>query len=386
MKILVIGGGFAGCASAEILSHFKNCKIKLVEKSSELGAGVRTYFYGGHPYTFGPRHFISTRKEAFIYLKKFLKMRNCNYHQFKSYVETDDKFYNYPINKKDINVMPDKKKIVKELKNKNKKIHAKNLEEFWIKSVGHTLFNKIIKNYNKKMWMVDSCKKLDTFNWSPKGYTIKSGTRAAFDDHISAYPTHKDGYNRFFDKIKKIKNVSLKMNSEIKKLNMKSRTYFLNGKKYNFDILINTISPDILFNYKFGELKYIGRDLMKIVFPVKEVFPKDVFFLYYPNLENFTRLVEYKKFTLHKSNTSLVGVEIPSKNGKYYPLPIKSEQKVAKKYFEKFEKNCFSIGRAGSYRYEVDIDDCIYQALEIKKIIENDSWDGPVIGKEFKIN
>ena len=47
-------------------------------------------------------------------------------------------------------------------------------------------------------------------------------------------------------------------------------------------------------------------------------------------MENFTRLVEYKKFTLHKSKTSLVGVEIPSKNGKFYPLPIKSEQKIAK--------------------------------------------------------
>jgi UDP-galactopyranose mutase len=385
MKILIIGGGFAGCASAEILSHQKNFQIKLIEKSSELGAGVRTYFYGGHPYTFGPRHFISTRQEAFNYIKKFLKMRNCNYHQFKSYVETDDKFYNYPINKKDIAVMPDKKKILNELKKKKKTIHAKNLEEFWIKSVGHTLFNKIIKNYNKKMWMVDSCKKLDTFNWSPKGVTIKSGGRAAFDNHISAYPTHKDGYNRYFDRIKNIKNVKLKMNSEVKRLDMKSKKYYLNGKKYNFDILINTISPDILFNYKFGELKYIGRDLLKIVFPLKEVFPKDVFFLYYPNLENFTRLVEYKKFTLHKSNTSLIGVEIPSKNGKYYPLPIKSEQKIAKKYFQRFENNCFSIGRAGSYRYEVDIDDCIYQALEIKKVIENGSWDGPVVGKEFRI-
>ena len=78
-------------------------------------------------------------------------------------------------------------------------------------------------------------------------------------------------------------------------------------------------------------------------------------------------------------------MEIPSLNGRYYPLPIKSEQKIAKKYFKKFSKNCFSIGRAGSYRYEVDIDDCIYQALEIKKILENDRWDGPIVGEEFKI-
>ena len=67
-------------------------------------------------------------------------------------------------------------------------------------------------------------------------------------------------------------------------------------------------------------------------------------------------------------------------------MPIKSEQKIAKKYFDKFKFNCFSIGRAGTYRYEVDIDDCIYQALEIKKLIESNGWDGPIVGEEFKIN
>ena len=108
MKIIIIGGGFAGCSSAEILSHEKKNKITLIERSNTLGAGVRTHFYGGHPYTYGPRHFLTRKKETYNYLKKFLKLRNCNYHQFKSYVEKDNQFYNYPINMKDIEKMPDK--------------------------------------------------------------------------------------------------------------------------------------------------------------------------------------------------------------------------------------------------------------------------------------
>ena len=48
MRILIIGGGFAGCSSAEILSKYKDNKITLVEKNNFLGAGVRTMFYGGH--------------------------------------------------------------------------------------------------------------------------------------------------------------------------------------------------------------------------------------------------------------------------------------------------------------------------------------------------
>ena len=41
----------------------------------------------------------------------------------------------------------------------------------------------------------------------------------------------------------------------------------------------------------------------------------------------------------------------------------------AQKYFELMPKGVFSIGRAGSYRYLVDIDDCIEQAFELKKIL-----------------
>ena len=75
--------------------------------------------------------------------------------------------------------------------------------------------------------------------------------------------------------------------------------------------MINTISPDIFFKKKYGELRFIGRDFHKIVFPAKEIFPKNVYFLYYANNEKFTRLVEYKKFT--NINTTLIGLEIPSK-------------------------------------------------------------------------
>ena len=386
MRILIIGGGFAGCSSAEILSKYPENKITLVEKGSILGAGVRTMFYGGHPYTFGPRHFLTQKKETYDYLKKFLDLRNVNYHKFKSYVERDNQFYNYPINQKDIEKMPDKKDIFKQLKQRKIINNPKNLEDFWIQSVGTILFDKVINSYNKKMWQVPSCTRIDTFNWSPKGYAIKKGSEAAYDDRISAYPRELDGYNSYFDIIKKRKNIKIKFNSTITKINFKKKyAYADKNKKIDFDICINTISPDEMFNKKHGELSFIGRDFHKIVFPTKEVFPKDVFFLYYPNSETFTRLVEYKKFTNHKSKTSLVGMEIPSKNGRYYPLPFKSEQKKAKKYFDEMPESFYSIGRAGSYRYEVDIDDCIWQSLEIERQIYKGHWDGPVLGEEFII-
>ena len=235
------------------------------------------------------------------------------------------------------------------------------------------------------MWMVDNCKNIDTFKWSPKGSPLKKGTGSPFKDRISAYPYAKDGYNAYFDYIQNSKKITKLFNTHVKSLNAHKKNITLNNnKKIKYDYLINTISPDEIYNYQFGKLNFVGRDLHLIVLPKKSIFPKNVFFLYYPNNEKFTRLVEYKKFTLHKSNSSLIGMEIPSLNGRYYPMPISKEQKKAKKYFKLMRNNIYSIGRAGTYRYEVDIDDSIAQSIEIFNQIKNKKYYGPIIGDDFK--
>ena len=137
-KILIIGGGFAGTAAARLVSQIKNTRVTLIEKSAKLGAGVRTNFYGGHPYTLGPRHFLTHNKEVYDYLNKIVPMRNCGDHEFITYVESDNQFYNYPLHVKDLEKMPDKKEIKEELSKKSEiKIkNSKNMEDYWINSVG----------------------------------------------------------------------------------------------------------------------------------------------------------------------------------------------------------------------------------------------------------
>jgi UDP-galactopyranose mutase len=383
-KVLIIGGGFAGCSSAHLLSEIKDLKITLVDKSPFLGAGVRTFFYGTHPYTFGPRHFLTQNKKVYEYLNKIVPLRNCNEHEFLTYVEKDNQFYHYPINYDDIKIMPDKKKILDQIKNQSliKIKNSKNMEDFWVNSIGKILYDKVINTYTKKMWMVQSNKEIDTFKWSPKGATIKRGKAAAWEQAISCYPKKINGYNDFFDQLYN-KKIKIKLNSNVKLLSINKKTFLINNKKENFDIVVNTISPDDIFDKKFGELKYIGRDFHKIVFPVEHVFPKNVYFLYYANNEKFTRLVEYKKFTKHKSKTSLIGMEIPSMNGKHYPLPFKKEIKKSHKYFNIMPDRFYSIGRAGTYRYEVDIDDCIEQSMEIYNEIKNNKYNGPTPLKKW---
>ena len=166
-KVLIIGGGFAGCSSAHQFQFLDNWDVTLVEKSGFLGAGVRTMWHGGHPHTYGPRHFLSDNREVYDFLNKYCPLRDLS-HKMITYVNQDDEFYHLPLNFEDINKMPDKKEIHKELDNLPKDRTSKNLEEYWVKNVGNILYKKFIDDYNKKMWQVDDNKKLDTFEWSQK--------------------------------------------------------------------------------------------------------------------------------------------------------------------------------------------------------------------------
>lgn len=359
---LIIGGGFAGCAAAHQLAIQGGWKVTLVEKQAFLGAGVRTHWYGGHPYTFGPRHFLTPWEDVFAFLHEYLPLRKLK-HEFITYVEEDEAFYNFPIHMDDIETMPDRDKVHAELAARKEIEQPSNFEEYWIQAVGETLYAKYVDEYSKKMWMVGDNKEIDTFSWSPKGVTIKEGPREAWEERISAYPLSPEGYNPYFDI--GTAEATVRLSTTIEHYDIPNRTVVIDGRRESYDVIVSTISPDVLFDYGYGELPFVGRDLHKFVLPMEHCFPKDVFFIYYAGKEKFTRLVEYKRFTQHESPTTLIGLEIPSKNGRHYPVPIQSEIERAQRYLADLPDNVFSIGRNGSYLYEVDIDDCIRQSMDV---------------------
>ncbi|OVE81267.1 UDP-galactopyranose mutase [bacterium K02(2017)] len=365
-KVLIIGGGFAGLSAGHILSMQGGWDITLIEAAPFLGGGCKTHFYGGHPYTLGPRHFLTPHEHLYEFLNKYVPMRKIPEHEFLTYIEKDPGFYNFPIHKDDIADMPDKEKIYSELECRKPAEKATNLEEYWKSSVGETLFEKFINGYTKKMWQIDSCTEFDQFKWSEKGVALKEGPKAAWNEAISAFPLAMNGYDDYFDVAARDLNVHL--NTWIEDFDLENSKVKVDGQWHQYDIIINSISPEIVMKNAFGPLKWVGRDLFKIVLPVKEVFPENVYFLYYANQEPFTRIVEYKKFyTADKdSPTTLICLEIPSDANKLYPMPMTKYQDQAQKYFDVMPKNVFNVGRAGTYRY-IDVDDCIEQAMELGK-------------------
>src|SRR3954471_18200864 len=127
-------------------------EVLVVEAGPMIGAGVRTMWYGGHPYTFGPRPFLTRNEEVYRYLDAICPLRSCGDHEFITYVERDQAFYNFPIHEDDIARMPDRDEIMAERQVAVGVEQARNLEEYWLGSVGRRLYDKFIKTYSQKMW------------------------------------------------------------------------------------------------------------------------------------------------------------------------------------------------------------------------------------------
>lgn len=360
-KVIIIGAGFAGCTLALLLKN-KGWAVTVIEKADFVGGGVRTFFYGGHPFTYGPRHFLSPHREAYEFLVRFLPMRDIKKINY-TYIESDQTFYIYPIHEDDIKKMHEFEKIQQELSSLPEVSQASNFEEFWVNRIGKTLYDKFVKEYNKKAWLLNSNTEMNFgFEATVKRKPLESGERHEFKGWYNCYPIAHDGYNKYFDIA--LEDCEVKLNAEIEGFELSNRIVYAKGEKISSDILVSTISPDILMDYQYGELKYVGRDFHNIVLPIEFVLPKDVYFLYYPNTSDLhTRVVEYKKFTLHKSPSTLIGLEIPSSKNRLYPTMIKSEVDKAQKYLNALPKDVYSLGRMGSYRY-LDMDDIILQSLK----------------------
>ncbi len=362
-KAIIIGSGFTGCMFAMMLKK-KNWEVVVIDKANQTGGGVRTFYHGGHPYTYGPRHFIGPEEnmKAFEFLDKIVPMRHIKKMNL-SYQQNEDFFASYPIHIDDVKKFKDSKEIFDELNSLPQETKSKNFEEFWIGRVGKKLYERFNKFYNLKAWNLKSNSLMDHgFEATVKRKPLETGSRYEFPSgHINAYPKPKDGYNKFFDV--SLEGCKVILNETIDKVDLDKKIIHTKNNSIKGDLIISTTSPDFLFSNCWGELKYVGREFYKIVLPTKQVLPNDVYFLYYPNEnEQQTRVTEFKKFTLHKSDNSLITLEVPSMKNKLYPTMIKTEVELAKKYVSSLPKDILSVGRMGTYSY-VDIDDIIMQGL-----------------------
>ena len=147
-------------------------------------------------------------------------------------------------------------------------------------------YMKSLSFYSKKMWQVDDNKIIDDFAWSPKGVALKEGKREAWDVAISVILMQKMDMMIYFNL--STQDTDVRLNCSIESYDICNKSIKIEGKKYNFDIIISTISPDIIMNKVYGELPYIGREFHKFVLPTKFAFRKTFTLSTTPRREKFT--------------------------------------------------------------------------------------------------
>lgn len=365
-SVLILGAGFAGCTAAHLLSR-KGYEVTVLDAEKLAGGGCRTHWYGGHPYTLGPRLFFSTDEEVISLLGGLIEIRQF-YNKTWSYVADDDQFYNYPIFAGDIERMPDRTEIERQLQEREgAKPKVNNFENYWLDAIGPNLYGKFIDSYSKKMWDIESNKSLSAdFAWVNRGTPIRKTDTRLYGDMFQGYPAAPDGYNGFFDRA--LAGSRLITECLVEGFDAGRHTVITNKGQFKADIIINTLYVDSLFGNVFGPLKYSGRTMMKIVLPIKQALPEDIVWIHYSGKEPFTRVTEFKKITMHESDHTLLGLEIPDSIHRHYPVQSDVEKLRFSKYRELFPADFFSIGRLGSFLYK-GIPDVMRDAIETVKAI-----------------
>jgi len=195
-RILILGGGVAGSSMAYYLGE-KGYEVTLLEKNSRVGGLARTCYYSGHPYEFGPHIWFWPGGKEDPVNNTIVKLTNDELfyidRRLFTYIEADGRKYRYPVHYDDIDQMPEREQIHREL-GKNRDSAMKLVEaqlptlgdctfaDYFTAAIGETLYQKFMMNYTWKMWNIPGDQLETSMVWADRfhhAYTKKDEKDAA---------------------------------------------------------------------------------------------------------------------------------------------------------------------------------------------------------------
>ena len=391
MKVVILGGGIAGCSAAYLLKNKGITDITIVEKS-KLGGCCRTKFCEGIPYEFGPQVLYTSIVNIQDIFERFIVntppgTSDGKYHPIVSTNASLDpnSLYSFPVCISDVVRYPNPNRIIEELYKVNlNDPDYSNFENYVISKVGPTLYNLFYKNYNIKMWKMQP-NEMDT-EWSRfrDAFTLKYKS-CMFGDRWQGHPgNHNPLFDGFTNDIKVV-------NGRCKILNNNQVT--VDGSLIDADLVISTLPLS-------NKLGFISVMIVYVLIRSEE-FVMPSYTTTFPNAYNFTRIMEYKQQFYVDSEYSLLSFEFPFKykveykenveeaiyfvskvlrknildkwayaKTHLYPIStINNLKLVDKRLSELSNTNIFPLGRMGSYAY-VSKDTCIRMSMILSENLE----------------
>jgi UDP-galactopyranose mutase len=347
-KVLVLGGGVAGSSMAYYLTE-KGYDVTVVEKNSRVGGLARTCYYAGHPYEFGPHIWFWPGGEEDPINNTIARLTNNElFHidrRLFTYVEADRKKYRYPVHYQDIDQMPERETIHREL-NKHRdsarkliqdqlpELGACTFADYFTAAIGETLYQKFMANYTWKMWNIPGDELQTSMVWADRFHHAysRSGKKEEasaprglggydpikFEDHtlgkgirFQVYP--KGGWNEVWNAMVAKSTVVRDRVVGIRDEHKQPYILMASGAEYYF-AEYHTVFCSIDIDDLWGEdtLPYTGRMMIPLLIPgLDGAFPGGAESLHYSSCEFQTRVTEMKVITRHQSPDTLILIEVP---------------------------------------------------------------------------
>ena len=389
-RAIVVGAGLSGATVARTLAE-GGVKVTVWEKEKYVGGAISDYrkddyFVQRH----GPHLFHTSSEAACAFLSRFTEWFDYRHtvraHITSKYIDrytlsTDikDKYIPVPFNFTSLEALypADKaKKIESALVGKYGADAAVSISELRlnpdpeIKEFAEFVYVTVFKYYSFKQWGLDMAA-IDPAVF--KRVPVRTGyIDGYFADKYQAMP--KDGFSAIIENMLKNENITVKTGVDaISRLAVKDGKLEIDGKPADCPVIF-TGCIDELCGDRFGRLPYrtLRFDLKEENTPSFQ--PYGV--VNYTVTEPFTRISEFKKFTVEnsKAKTSVTVREYPrsydreSELSPYYPMPTADAKESYAKYAEyvKDIKNLYFAGRLGSYVY-VNMDKAVDRALDLGK-------------------
>lgn len=360
-KVLIIGGGYAGCCAARVLKDSGHDAV-IFEKDDSLGGLAKSYKMDGMTYEFGPHILANHNCEPHIidFVRKFLEVGETSM-ETASFVQ--GRYLNYPPNIDDVKHLKEREKIEEELSRLSPdRVDETNFETYLISRVGETLYEIYFKEFTEKFWQVEP--RTLSAEWAKTRHLGESLTekKMFFNKMWCSYP--KRDFNELFENISR--GIEVKYNTEITDADFEAGVLIdQDNNRFEGDFIISTLSIDSLLGLKHGRLDYAGYTVEPVIIDKEYYHPanpdtgKHYSMVYYPSKEfKHTRITEYKCFN-NKHNDepyrgrTIITIETPSKDARFYPFYDEKNLQRLKSYLEELSKhkNIVSLGRLGLYKY-----------------------------------